>query len=843
MDPRVLISLTHLPKNPRMRLSKSRSRYPRPRLSLVDGESEWPPSSKTQRRRFQLRNNRPRVSLHHGQAVKSNGGLLSGRTGLPYLSISPLPTHLLQCRSLHPPPPLRCPIVMLQSIWRHLALPLELNPHHSLSRRHLRKNWMPSSGTILIHSSSNMVSNPSQFLQSSVLTELGPFVATQMHDWYSQSYFEDALPVRRESETSFYPLGELKMTTGNPVRPFVSAPRPPPPPPSVPEHQNMARQQSIPPPLEPFRDLAIGQQFSPDPRFNPNTRMPMQQFPQQPFRNEPGFPSNQFPPQQGQGFPQPFQSPGFVNAAPGPQWGTMAPHQGLPSRLNGTDAFGSPGMPSPIRAMPGPFPPQNAFSPSINQTLNRAPDFFSPSHGVGSIPASPWGAPSHPHGSHSHQPQQPFQEQSQHQQPQTSGPWQLASPMQPMSQSQSIDQPSYFPSDGQETSAPIESNQDQSVHESESQIDEAVAEDPAISSQQQPEPSSQDAEVSTPVEKPTTGPPASAWAPVPAVSRKSSVAADPLPSSVTDTTEPQTASKLAPAPASASLPSKPVAARKPSVSENMPSTPAETATSDKAAAPKPAPWASDKEAKTPSGPSLREIQQAESKVAEARKQALADARANNAVPSPALSTNEDMPTSMSWGLPAQNSKAPQVATPSATASPSTPVWGSGEAAAPKKTLKQIQEEEKKRSVKLAQAKAQAQGITASPASASTPAAKRGYADLAATTAPPGAGWQTVGASGKGAPGAASPAPGSRVASVAKPAAASTPTKAAPAPVSRVVQPTVNDSTPSVELIRWTKQALTGLNINSKYFSMLITRNTGLMTSSRRFHTNAPHLPS
>lgn len=664
-----------------------------------------------------------------------------------------------------------------------------------------------------------------------------------MHDWYSHSYFEDALPVRRESETGFYSLGELKATS-DPSRPFVTASRPRDvPPPNNPVNE-MPRQQSVPPPLEPFRDLAIGQgqqQYNPDPRFNPNAQMPMQQFPQQPFRNDPGFPSNQFPPQQG--FPQQFQSPGYMNS-PGQSWGGMNPQQGHPNRFNGVGAFGSPGMPSPIGAMPAPFPPQNAFSPSINQTMHRGPDFFSPSIGVGSIPTSPWAVPQ----PQSHQPQHAFHDQQshiQHPQPMSAATWQQqASPMQPMSQSQ--EQPSYFPDVKEENSEPIPQQQEQLATQlSQEQTAESINTQQPVLDTQEPEPVAEEAPT---VEKAATGPPPSAWAPVPSVSRKSSVAlADPLPISATTVAEPEISSKLPVAPASASLPAKPAAARKPSISENVPITPVAVATPERAAA-KPAPWASvkeDKEVKTPSGPSLREIQQAESKVADARKQALAEARANNAVPSPALSANEDMPTSMSWGLPTQNSKVAQVSTPSATASPSTPVWGSGEATAPKKTMKQIQEEEEKRRVKLAQAKAQAQGASAGPALTSTPANKRGYADLAATSAPPGAGWQTVGASSKNVPGSASPAPMSRASSIAKPAV-STPSKPAPPPVSRVVKPSIEDSTPSVEFIRWAKQSLNGLNVNSKSpYASAITRTAAgqvLIPISRRVHPDALVLP-
>lgn len=545
---------------------------------------------------------------------------------------------------------------------------------------------------------------------------------------------------------------------------------------------------------------------------------PMQGFPPQPFRNEPAFSPNQFPPQQG--FPQHFQSPGFVNG-PAQAWGNMTPQQNLASRFNAAGPFGSPGMPSPIGAIPQPFPQQGAFSPSIGQQMARGPDFFSPSVGVGSIPASPWASVPQPQ-----QLQQLPQQSQQHSYPDQSqlhssqqippSAWQQPSPMQPLAQpepqNQQIEQPSYFPSDAQadvETSPAEEQDADELEEQEAQEVEEELVEAP-----EEPE-TVQSVEEVQEDEKPTTGPPPSAWAPVPTISRQSSIATPAAADGPVTSTLP---------PAPASLPAKPAPARKASVADVVPAAPAAAPTPERSApSVKPAPWASvkeDKDTKSPSGPSLREIQQAEAKVAEARKQALAEARANNAVPSPALSASDDMPTSMSWGLPTQGSKAPQISTPSATASPSTPVWGSGESTAPKKTLKQIQEEEEKRRIKLAQAKAQAQGTASPAASSAVAASKRGYADLAATSAPPpGAGWQTVGAGGKGAPGAATPTAAARVASVAKPAVP-TPTKSAvPAPVTRVVKPSIDDATPSVDFIRWTKQSLNGLNVNSEFIPL------------------------
>lgn len=134
-------------------------------------------------------------------------------------------------------------------------------------------------------------------------------------------------------------------------------------------------------------------------------------------------------------------------------------------------------------------------------------------------------------------------------------------------------------------------------------------------------------------------------------------------------------------------------------------------------------------------------------------------------------------------------------------------------------MKQIQEEEEKRKAKLAQAKAQAQAqVTSSnPGAAPSANTKRGYADLAATSAPSsGSGWQTVGA--KAVPGAAAPAPAARPAAPVKSAAVAPPKPVAPSPAVRAVKAnggSFDDSTPSVEFVRWAKQSLNGLNVNSK----------------------------
>jgi PERQ amino acid-rich with GYF domain-containing protein len=436
--------------------------------------------------------------------------------------------------------------------------------------------------------------------------------------------------------------------------------------------------------------------------------------------------------------------------------------------------------------------------------------------------------PPQQHQQHQQQ-QQPPQHMYQHhqqQEQQHSMNQSFNQPSQPeeQGQTQQDGQPSYFPQVDQEPSLPpsnvVDSIDEQPVNETQPEASPA----PIVEQMEETAEAAQSEAADTMEEPASAGPPPSVWGAVPA-SRRSSLT--PAPASAQLPPTPATAASQASSKPTAAAPqvSKPAPARKQSVSEAPAlATPIDTPERKSNNTPKPAPWAAkdDKEVKTPSGPSLREIQEAEAKAAAARKQALAELRANNAVPSPAPSVGDDMPTSMSWGLPTQGSKAPQVSSPSVS-SPAAPAWGSGDSAGPKKTMKQIQEEEEKRKAKLAQAKSLAQGVSASPApgAVATPTAKRGYADLAATSAPPsGSGWQTVGAAGKGVPGSAAPAPtAARPAAVPAKSAVVTPSKpATPAPASRASKANggmSDDSTPSVDLIRWTKQSLNGLNVNSK----------------------------
>jgi len=569
-----------------------------------------------------------------------------------------------------------------------------------------------------------------------------------MHDWYSHAYFTDDLPVRRETENAFHTLSEVKAETGNAVQPFLSPIRPRNLPPNLPIPFTALQafpSDTLSSPMssnnfnDSFRNLALqNQQQSPAHTF------PQQYTPDRaaPFAAHNPIPSPYAPPH-----------PGYPVAGQG--WNGLQAHpQAQPSvmpRMNGNF-----GVPSPIGSAPLAFQQsqQSIYSPVIGGPMQQRPgnDFYIPTTGGGNIPVSPWSVPQPPHTA-------PIYQQQQHQQLQQPPPaWQI----QPISQLQQpqLERPA--------EPHPAEANQSQ-TEESQLAADEPSYFPPTEDFQQeespvvvtdeqlQPEPA-MEVEVKENVTEPELppkkgGPPPSVWGTIPSTgsapaSRKSSIIAPvtpstpakaaPIPSSNTTATAASTGtttSKLPPA--HSSLPPKPITHITTSTSFSEPvQSDSKIATPSKGAT---APWAAKEEDKsrlTPSGPSLREIQEAEAKQADARKSALAETRLSAS--SPQNTSTEDFPSSMAWGLPSSvTSKQSQPQQTNGTSgtgissgpsTPSIPVWGGDSASAPKKTLKQIQEEEEKRKAKIAAAQKALQaanGVAAGP--------KRGYADLAAVS--------------------------------------------------------------------------------------------------------------
>lgn len=171
-----------------------------------------------------------------------------------------------------------------------------------------------------------------------------------------------------------------------------------------------------------------------------------------------------------------------------------------------------------------------------------------------------------------------------------------------------------------------------------------------------------------------------------------------------------------------------------------------------------APWAKEP-AEAPRGPSLKEIQEAEAKVAaeqeavaaEARRAALEKeliAQAQAIAPAPGL------PSSSTWASANASPANPPSATPSAWAKAATKPSATPTST---KTLAQIQKEEEARKKRQLAAAAVVAQTTAAANNAALQAAGKRYADLAskvaspvpsAAVAPGASAWTTVGASGK-----------------------------------------------------------------------------------------------
>ncbi|KAG9007354.1 hypothetical protein FRB90_009413 [Tulasnella sp. 427] len=234
--------------------------------------------------------------------------------------------------------------------------------------------------------------------------------------------------------------------------------------------------------------------------------------------------------------------------------------------------------------------------------------------------------------------------------------------------------------------------------------------------------------------------------------------------------------------------------------------------------------------------SLRKIQEAEAKKAAEARKAEKERVTKNVVAAaapPASTTASVTEATGSWGLP-QVGRAPVASAPSPAPSTGSAggVWATKPSAVAKKTMKEIQDEEEKR--KKAAAAAQAQAAATAAASAPAPAAlaaasavKRGYADSAKPTSSSASaqpsGWTTIGASGKAvapatpaapAPAATRPAaPGSRPSTMSVPGASTTSStiiKPASKPATSAAKPADEVPPPSLEFIRWMREALRGL---------------------------------
>ncbi|KAE9409327.1 hypothetical protein BT96DRAFT_962438 [Gymnopus androsaceus JB14] len=292
-----------------------------------------------------------------------------------------------------------------------------------------------------------------------------------------------------------------------------------------------------------------------------------------------------------------------------------------------------------------------------------------------------------------------------------------------------------------------------------------------------------------------------------------------------------------------SIPEVPVAASAPAPSKSRAKStlqqtiPQQQSTSAKAIVPDPAPmtielpepnptatavvtpkaWAKEDEPKKSTTTSLRKIQDAEAKKAEAKKAAEREKeRATRAAQPSAVPVEDAQPFTASWGLPTSKAGKSSVpaATPKEVSAPTPPVttppvWTN--AAKPKKSMKEIQEEEERR--KKAVVKETAANV----------ASRRGYAESTskAPAAPTvGSAWTTVGPSGKQTsattPPARPPVAPTPIASSSTATARVNGTAARPAaPASKA--PTNNAKVdefpiaPSGDFLKWLAESLKGLN--------------------------------
>ncbi|KAM0792772.1 hypothetical protein ACM66B_002544 [Microbotryomycetes sp. NB124-2] len=554
------------------------------------------------------------------------------------------------------------------------------------------------------------------------------FSAEMMHEWYTQSFFQMDLRVRRSNELEFETLENLIRRTGNIDSPFLTAPP-------------QARTQ-LPPPASvsaaawpatsasngSFNSTPTAQRtssFHEDSQHFSGSGSPFvhHSAPQQQQLNQRLQPSN---------------DPWAAAAAPVGQWDDSVFRAALLGQ-----AAQQTSAPSPFQQQQQQHTPQSAAE-LLRQLSSQQPqriDTFaqSPSHGPGSpfynSPAQyaapdPWAAT-----------QQQPQQQPQPPQPQQSQP---AIPAQPVWQSRNAS------------------------------LDVAAASPigtPAIS----------------PIGPPQSSRPASA-AQSPTISRAAAPATTQLSQEPATVSSWNTAPTQAPEPV-AELASREVAAER--EREHVEEAETEVAPAAETKTAPTAPWLKEEEKVVSTGPSLREIQEAEAREAEKRKAAarVQAAQANalaaqRAAAAEAAEQQQQLPASAGWGSPSAASASKPAA--SAAAPWSKPKTATGTPSSGK-TLKEIQEEEQRRKKELAASQAAAQAQAAAALGHPAPAAMSGLGG--------GSSWTTIATrtppkSTGQASGARSVIPGLPVSAVSARAASKLAGNAPPAPSIRPAAPAV-----------------------------------------------------
>ncbi|BGP13197.1 hypothetical protein JCM10213_000223 [Rhodosporidiobolus nylandii] len=699
----------------------------------------------------------------------------------------------------------------------------------------------------------------------------GPFVATMMHDWFRQQFFNMDLRVKRTTDAEFESLEQLIQRVGSQDRPFL-----------------MPKPQTAPPSAF---SSAPGTPHATWGAATPTTQRaqtPLEQLTAAVAQGRLGGGSSG-------SFYEPFGSSAAPSPAPQsqtlPQAFGAAGTPGL-NRTASTQGATTPaaqaldpwGAPLPSATTPGAFqhlqqqqqqlfpgqPPVHSPADLLlrqlaHQQQQQQQQFAAGLPGATDVfgrpsplPQSPFFDPSQLVGSPQLGAPAAWLQQQMFQQQQLGGqqPWNVlgGGAQSPVVQMQQQAAPSPIGPPAQQFQQPQQQQQQQAPAPVQSPWD-AVKPAPAAEpvQQEQPAPVAVEVKETVVVAKPET--PAAPAAAVIVEEVKVVPAPAPAPAPTAAPAKEKKAKKAAAAPA----PEPVVVEKAPSpVPEPAPSP---AASSSAASAKAAAPWAKEEivaAAAPAASPSLREIQEAEAREADKRKAAAriqatqaSIAAAQRAAQLEAQQAAEALPPSASWAAgPAQVPPVKQAAAAPWIAGAATTTKPSG------KTLKEIQEEEEKRKKAAAAAQAQASG-------GAVPAGK-GYAGSIgqAAAAPGGAAWTTVavkpavvrpaaaaakplipglpstattassvraaGASGLPVKPAAAPAAARPAAPVAAPAASPAKVTIVPRSVTVSAPATTvydmeNPPPPSAEFMTWTKQALKGLNVPlDEFIQMLLS---------------------
>ncbi|GAA5860414.1 hypothetical protein JCM3774_000411 [Rhodotorula dairenensis] len=681
----------------------------------------------------------------------------------------------------------------------------------------------------------------------------GPFSAVMMHDWYLQQFFSPDLRVKRANDADFESLEILIRRTGDSEQPFL-APKPAAPSPGFPSAPgtpqpgsawgsgaSTARAQT---PLEQLTAAVAQGRFSGAASAAPSSFY-------EPFSSS----NSGSPAVQGQSLPQSFGRSPLVQGAVDPWGAPLASNPGSPWNALGQQ---QPQIQQPVFAQQ----PHQQSVGGLHSPMDLLRQLAAQQHGMVGQQQQQQQQQQQPAFG-----QQPLQQQQQHQQvaydsfgrptPVPSSPF--FDPNQLAPGAQQTGSPSgwlaqQIPQNNQAQMQPAQTQPWASLRQNVASPSAAVS-SPLAQFAQQPQANAQPAAAS-PIGQP---------APTQESTQTTNTVQSPWEEAKVEAVSPAVQAPTehagqAPEPETAASPAEQsVAAPSTSAETPMPEPEAPVqASAPKATPPAPAPWAKEekkvaKPAAAAPSPSLREIQEAEAREAEKRKevaraqaaQAAAEA-AQRQAELDAQEAAESLPSSASWAAgPAQ--------VPAAKGSSGAAPW-TKPAAAPapvvaksQKTLKEIQEEEE-RQKKAAQAAREQQQAAVGLA------AGRGYAGATSTAASSTSPWTTVATKPQVArtpsaaakpviPGLPSTAPAGPVRSASTTSTASKSSATAtvrptalPVPVVRAATPrsvnvgaspatTVydmeNPPPPSTEFLAWTKQALKGLNVPLEEFVQML----------------------